>query len=464
MSESYSDDEGVVRKFDDFPVYSIWDFNNEDDIDIEKLGCPFDHNYEDVWDIIKSNPFHIHLNKLHKEFAEFMGSVDSVEFSYGMNSYAFYLIKFPNRKGYVGSVPSDNDSQFKSDIKKKILDHLQKATNSRYDDVRTPLEDAILYYGIKNMRIYGFMAIDANVLDLNSVLAYNINQYCTEYPLGYNCEIDGINFFDHVDASVNIVENYSIPDTNLDDVFPYPIFDLDSGGEDKIKTIHSRSKYKLSSKEISNRIYVPIDDSELGGFAFDITKYYRSPSSTIGNGRLYILKSPENKFYVGHVSEWSGYKSSYDTIKKQWRKHIEEAYNYDDREFLLNEAIRYYGPENFEICAWWVTDNDISDIHLIEDIICFNSLYPNGYNIRIGGTVILQDYKLTVADDFIDNREQKIIKWKKICDGIEGISLKIYNNKIQFLAEYRGNTKLFTDQSIPTWRLFRKAHLYLIEN
>lgn len=97
-----------------------------------------------------------------------------------------------------------------------------------------------------------------------------------------------------------------------------------------------------------------------------------------------------NKIYVGqavsHILNHKRYRPY--GYEGRFRCHISEAFSTKkNQSHYLNNAIRKYGVEDFvveliECCE--LADADIRETHYITE---FNSLYPNGYNLKNGGNV-----------------------------------------------------------------------------
>lgn len=102
-------------------------------------------------------------------------------------------------------------------------------------------------------------------------------------------------------------------------------------------------------------------------------------------GEIYlVVNKTNNKCYVGQAR-----KQQWGTTGR-WKSHLREAvntvkYGTKDHCVLLNQAIRKYGPESFEV-------KKIEDVHdeNIDEREAFyikeyNSVSPNGYNLNQGG-------------------------------------------------------------------------------
>jgi group I intron endonuclease len=103
-----------------------------------------------------------------------------------------------------------------------------------------------------------------------------------------------------------------------------------------------------------------------------------------------IVNLSTNKIYVGqavsHILNHKKYRPY--GREGRFRCHISEAFSRKkNQSHYLNNAIRKYGVENFvveliEYCE--INDADKRETHYIKE---FNSLYPNGYNLKNGGNV-----------------------------------------------------------------------------
>ena len=94
-------------------------------------------------------------------------------------------------------------------------------------------------------------------------------------------------------------------------------------------------------------------------------------------GYIYIIKNTINdKVYIGQTSR---------TIQARFQQHINSAKRGDTEGMIIYNAIRKYGAENF-----YVEEVECVEIDSLNErekywINYYNSLRPNGYNIREGG-------------------------------------------------------------------------------
>jgi group I intron endonuclease len=89
-------------------------------------------------------------------------------------------------------------------------------------------------------------------------------------------------------------------------------------------------------------------------------------------GFIYSLISPSGKRYIGQTTR---------CIEKRFDEHCRRK----DSLYLYN-AIEKYGPKSFQKEILLECENEMLDVHEINFIKEFNTLYPNGYNIRTGGS------------------------------------------------------------------------------
>jgi group I intron endonuclease len=90
-------------------------------------------------------------------------------------------------------------------------------------------------------------------------------------------------------------------------------------------------------------------------------------------GYIYkITNKIDNKIYVGQTIQ---------DVEARWKDHLKKGSNCR----YLKSAINKYGLDNFEfklVCITFDNQLDNMEIKYIEQ---YNSLVPNGYNLRLGG-------------------------------------------------------------------------------
>lgn len=109
-------------------------------------------------------------------------------------------------------------------------------------------------------------------------------------------------------------------------------------------------------------------------------------------GEVYLIRNKENgKCYVGQaVKETGAIKAKWGT-QGRWKSHLREAKNtiekgQKDHCVLLNQAIRKYGENGFEVITLCEC-NTVDEMNQkeAEYIQTHNSRVPNGYNMTSGG-------------------------------------------------------------------------------
>lgn len=104
-------------------------------------------------------------------------------------------------------------------------------------------------------------------------------------------------------------------------------------------------------------------------------------------GEIYCLKSPSGKMYIGQaLCILETKKLPYGTVGR-WKGHCREA-NYDKKIgcVILNNAIRKYGQNSFQVITLLKCDINMLDYYESTMITLYNTLEPNGYNVRTGGS------------------------------------------------------------------------------
>jgi len=153
-----------------------------------------------------------------------------------------------------------------------------------------------------------------------------------------------------------------------------------------------------------------------------------------------IVNLSTNKIYVGqavsHILNHKKYRPY--GREGRFRCHISEAFSTKkNQSHYLNNAIRKYGIENFvveliEYCE--INDADKRETHYIKE---FNSLYPNGYNLKNGGNVFTHSDESKkrlsngMSNYYKDKKFDRFKDVKQIDDDIEKYikPLKKYNEQ-----------------------------------
>ena len=94
-------------------------------------------------------------------------------------------------------------------------------------------------------------------------------------------------------------------------------------------------------------------------------------------GWIYQIKNlVNNKIYIGQTTQHN--------VATRWAEHIKSITS--DKDSYLIRAFRYHGLENFIFNVIIEISDDQLDKAETEEILKKNSLSPNGYNIREGGS------------------------------------------------------------------------------
>ncbi len=153
--------------------------------------------------------------------------------------------------------------------------------------------------------------------------------------------------------------------------------------------------------------------------------------TNISNGKIYIGQS------VSHILNHKRYRPY--GHEGRFRCHISEAFSSKkNQSHYLNNAIRKYGVNDFvveliEYCE--IADSDDREIYYIQQ---FNSLYPNGYNLKNGGNHFTHtdESKKRVSNGLIDYfRDKKYERFKNITvidDDIDKYIKPLKRNNTQY--------------------------------
>lgn len=103
-----------------------------------------------------------------------------------------------------------------------------------------------------------------------------------------------------------------------------------------------------------------------------------------------IINHTTGKIYVGqavsHILNHNRYRPY--GYEGRFKSHISEAFSAKKNQcHYLNNSIRKYGVEDFSVELLEYCDSTLSDEKEIYYIKQLNSLYPNGYNLKNGGSV-----------------------------------------------------------------------------
>ena len=173
--------------------------------------------------------------------------------------------------------------------------------------------------------------------------------------------------------------------------------------------------------ELSNKI---LDDkSERYCEIYKITNH--------SNGKIYVGQA------VSHILNHKRYRPY--GHEGRFRCHISEAFSTKkNQSHFLNNAIRKYGVADFvveliECCE--ISNADEREIYYIKEL---NSLYPNGYNLKNGGSVFTHSDESKkrvsngVVNYFKDKKCERFKNIKTIDDDIEKYIKPLNRNNEQY--------------------------------
>lgn len=101
-----------------------------------------------------------------------------------------------------------------------------------------------------------------------------------------------------------------------------------------------------------------------------------------------ITNTITNKVYVGqavsHILNHRRYRPY--GMEGRFRCHVSEAFSTKTNQcHFLNNSLRKHGPENFTVTLLQTCCVEDADDVEREEIIKHNSIYPTGYNLKLGG-------------------------------------------------------------------------------
>ena len=141
-------------------------------------------------------------------------------------------------------------------------------------------------------------------------------------------------------------------------------------------------------------------------------------------GYIYKITAPNDRVYIGQTIH---------TIQKRWKEHIIDANDFNkNRCKALNASIRKYGYENFNVDMLIECTNEQLNYYEIQYIQEYNSLAPNGLNLKLGGS----------CGKHIQQTKDKIMNTLKGCEVPHSRRLKLSYTKKQndlpmYIIEYK---------------------------
>jgi len=154
-----------------------------------------------------------------------------------------------------------------------------------------------------------------------------------------------------------------------------------------------------------------------------------------------IINSVNSKVYVGqavsHILNHKRYRPY--GYQGRFKCHISETYsNKKNQCHYLNNAIRKYGVDQFSVELIESCKIEEANDKEIYYISTFNSLFPNGYNLKNGGSVFThcEESKRRVSNGVVNYfKDQKYNRFKHITnidDDFEKYIKPLNKNKIQY--------------------------------
>ena len=153
--------------------------------------------------------------------------------------------------------------------------------------------------------------------------------------------------------------------------------------------------------------------------------------TNLSNGKIYVGQA------VSHILNHKRYRPY--GHEGRFRCHISEAFSTKkNQSHYLNNAIRKYGVFDFvvELIECCETEkSDEREIHYIKEL---NSLYPSGYNLKIGGSVFTHSdeskkrLSIGVINYFKDKKAERFKYIKNIDDDVEKYIKPLSRNSQQY--------------------------------
>lgn len=154
-----------------------------------------------------------------------------------------------------------------------------------------------------------------------------------------------------------------------------------------------------------------------------------------------ITNIKNNKIYVGqcvsHILNHKKYRPY--GHQKRFKTHVSEAFSQKkNQSYYLNNAIKKHGVENFMVEILEYCELKHSDDREFYYITNLNSLFPNGYNLKNGGSVFIHtdESKKKVSDGLVNYyKNKKFDKFKNvkyIDDDIEQYIKPLRRNNEQY--------------------------------
>jgi len=170
-------------------------------------------------------------------------------------------------------------------------------------------------------------------------------------------------------------------------------------------------------------------------------------------GYIYkITNKIDNKLYIGQTIN---------DCEARWRHHISKGSNCR----YLSAAIKKYGVDSFEFKLVCITfDNNLDDME-INYIKQYNSLAPNGYNLRLGGNSGKHNIETKrKISDSLKTRYKNEINRAKVAKPQLGKPLsEIIKKKISEVLKGRKLSQATIDKRVMVQRIKRNRKLIQLD-
>lgn len=155
-----------------------------------------------------------------------------------------------------------------------------------------------------------------------------------------------------------------------------------------------------------------------------------------------MVTSPSGKSYIGQTIR---------TFNERWSKHKTTALSTEPSCRALAEAIKKYGEENFTKTILLTCNDDDLDKNEIEMIAKYNTLSPNGYNLREGG--ITTKYSEESKKKMSETQKKLYQESEKMREQIRNNGFMTKHNKD--LPDYMTIEKNYKTNNIIGYRIYR---------
>lgn len=155
-----------------------------------------------------------------------------------------------------------------------------------------------------------------------------------------------------------------------------------------------------------------------------------------------MVTSPSGKSYIGQTVR---------TFNERWSKHKTTALSPEPSCRALAEAIKKYGEENFKKKILITCDDAELDQYEVKFIEEYNTMSPNGYNLREGG--ITTKYSEESKKKMSETQKKLYQESEKMREQIKNNGFKTKHNKD--LPDYLTVEKNYKTNTIIGYRIYR---------